>query len=124
MLSNNIIITSEIINNSNYALIFDECVECIEVNLCNSEYEYYKCVYALNNIPFNLKKLIINIQDTKKIFNNKNSVNISRNGDLVSGMSLKINLPGIQNNTNKYTFEEFKLKVKIPYGCEFIINKN
>ena len=122
MLNNNIIIiTSEIINNSNYALIFDECVECIEVNLSNSEYEYYKCVYALNNIPFNLKKLIINIQDTK---NNKNRVNISRNGDLLSIMSLKINLPGIQNDTNKYTFEEFKVKVKIPHGCEFIINKN
>ena len=124
MLNNNIIITSQIISNCDSALIFDECIEHIEVNLSNSEYEYYKCVYALNNIPYNLKKLIINIQEAKNVFTNKNSINISRNGDLSSRMYLKVNLPGIQNSANKYTFEEFISKLKIPFECEFIINKN
>ena len=120
MTNNKLIITSKFINDCKSALTFNEYVEQIEVNLSDCEYEYYKCVFALSNIPYNLKKLTINIKEKKYI---ERTVQISRNGDLSGNVYLHLKLPDIAGNTKKYTIDEFKTKIKIPYACEFIINK-
>jgi hypothetical protein len=119
-----LIITTELINNSNSALLFDEYIEDIEVYLNDSEYEYYKCVIALNNIPYNLKTITINIKKMCKEFGGKTNVTIGKNGDIQTRIFLSINLPDIMINSQKYTFDEFLMYLKIPYDCKIIINKN
>jgi len=101
---------------------FNEEIESIEINLNDDEYEYYSCYVALGNIPYNLQKLVINIKK-KNIFGNKSSVNISRNGDLSYRNYICIDLPNIITNRQKYTLEELIMKLKIPFGCEFIVNE-
>ena len=118
------VITSEIINKCKSAITFEEWIEDIEVNMEDCEYEYYKCVFALNNIPYDLKKLTINIREKRNSFGD--SVRISRNGDFSTRSYLRVELPditGMAGEIIKYTFEEFQTKLKIPYNCDLIINK-
>lgn len=104
------VITSEIIKACNSPMIFEESIEEIEVNIHESE--YYKCLFALNNLPYNLKKL------TVYIFTD---MFITRNGDIFTNMNFIIEMPGFVSTTVKYTFAEFKKKLKIPYECELVM---
>lgn len=63
-------------------------------------------VIALENIPYYLQRLVINIKKKKK----KKKKNI-------------FSIPNIIINKDKYTLEELKMKLKILFGCQFIINE-
>jgi hypothetical protein len=108
------------INKCIAAINFDECIECIEINLVDSGTEFYNCVVALGNLPYNLQKLIININANNKF---GNSATISRNGDLIYRSYITMNLPGLVVNTKSYTLDELKMKLKIPFGCDFVVNE-
>ena len=110
------------INEFSSAINFDECVESIEINLVDSGTEFYNCVVALGNLPYNLQKLIINIKKVNK-FGAESTCSISRNGDLQCRTYLKLQLPGLVVNTKSYTLDELKMKIKIPFGCDFIVNE-
>ena len=110
------------INEFSSAINFDECVESIEINLVDSGTEFYNCVVALDNLPYNLQKLIINIKKVNK-FGGESTCSISRDGNLHYRTYLKLQLPGLVVNTKSYTLDELKMKIKIPFGCDFIVNE-
>ena len=110
------------INECVHVINFGECVESIEINLVDSGTEFYNCVVALGNLPYNLQKLIINIKKDNK-FGGESTCSISRDGNLHYRTYLKLQLPGLVVNTKSYTLDELKIKIKIPFGCDFIVNE-
>lgn len=117
-----IILDSIKINECN-TIVFDENINCIEINLNDSGNEYYNCVIALNNLPFNLKNLIINIKEKNKVSSTKHTSFISRNGQIISRHYLNVDLELFNlKKTNSYTLDELIMKIKIPYGCIFTVN--